>query len=58
MLLITHRLASVQMADRILVLREGRLVEEGAHQALLEQGGTYAELWGLQAQLYQSNERS
>ncbi|MDT7919856.1 MAG: ATP-binding cassette domain-containing protein [Meiothermus sp.] len=52
-LLITHRLASVQMADRILVLREGRLVEEGTHRALLERGGTYAELWGLQARLYQ-----
>jgi len=45
-LLITHRLASVKMADRILVLREGRLVEEGTHRALLERGGTYAELWG------------
>ena len=53
-LLITHRLASVQMADRILVLREGRLVEEGAHWDLLERGGTYAELWELQAQLYQT----
>ncbi|MBI5812074.1 MAG: ABC transporter ATP-binding protein [Meiothermus silvanus] len=51
-LLITHRLASVQMADRILVLREGRLVEEGSHQALLRHNGVYAELWRLQAEGY------
>ncbi|WP_233498193.1 ABC transporter ATP-binding protein [Meiothermus sp. QL-1] len=53
-LLITHRLGSVQMADRILVLRQGRLVEEGTHQALLERGGPYAELWRLQAEPYRS----
>jgi len=54
-LLITHRLASVQMADRILVLREGRLVEEGSHQALLRHNGVYAELWRLQAEGYRVN---
>ncbi|RIH83334.1 putative ABC transporter ATP-binding protein [Calidithermus roseus] len=54
-LLITHRLASVQMADRILVLREGRLVEEGSHQALLHRNGLYAELWRLQAEGYRAN---
>ncbi|KGQ22749.2 ABC transporter ATP-binding protein [Thermus filiformis] len=53
-LLITHRLASVQMADRILVLKEGRLVEEGSHQALLSRGGVYAELWRLQAEGYRA----
>lgn len=53
-LLITHRLGSVRAADRILVLREGRLVEEGTHEALLQRNGTYAELWRLQAQLYQA----
>ena len=51
-LLITHRLASVQMADRILVLQEGRLVEEGSHQVLLQRNGVYAELWRLQAEGY------
>lgn len=51
-LLITHRLGSVRTADRIMVLREGRLVEEGTHEALLERNGAYAELWRLQAQLY------
>ncbi|RIH84252.1 putative ABC transporter ATP-binding protein [Meiothermus luteus] len=53
MLLITHRLGSVQMADRILVLHQGRLVEEGTHEALLGWGGIYAELWRSQAGLYQ-----
>ncbi|WP_423794187.1 hypothetical protein [Meiothermus ruber] len=52
MLLITHRLGSVRMADRILVLSGGRLVEEGDHATLLARGGAYAELWRLQADLY------
>ncbi|GLV48857.1 ABC transporter ATP-binding protein [Thermus sp. LT1-2-5] len=54
-LLITHRLGSVQMADRILVLHQGRLVEEGTHAALLQRGGTYAELWRSQAGLYRQD---
>jgi len=51
-LLITHRLASVSMADRILVLKNGRLIEEGPHQMLLQQGGEYAKLWNMQAEKY------
>ena len=50
--LISHRLASCQIADRILVLREGRLVEQGTHGALLSSGGEYAELYRLQAAAY------
>jgi len=50
--LITHRLASVSMADRILVLKNGRLIEEGPHQMLLQQGGEYAKLWNMQAEKY------
>lgn len=51
-LLITHRLASVQMADRILVLKAGRLIEEGTHKELLRRGGEYATLWNMQVQQY------
>jgi len=47
-LVIAHRLATVQQADRILVLNEGRIVEEGSHKALIKRGGTYARLAELQ----------
>lgn len=45
---IAHRLATIQHADRILVLDGGRLVEEGAHDTLLARGGPYARLHALQ----------
>jgi ATP-binding cassette subfamily B protein len=51
-LLITHRLASVRMADRILVLKAGCLIEQGTHQELLQSGGEYATLWNMQVQQY------
>ncbi|QLE55976.1 ABC transporter ATP-binding protein [Nostoc sp. TCL26-01] len=51
-ILITHRLASVQMVDRILVLKAGRLIEDGTHQELLQLGGEYTALWNMQAQQY------
>ncbi|MFO1170055.1 MAG: ABC transporter transmembrane domain-containing protein [Hyphomicrobiaceae bacterium] len=47
-LVIAHRLATVQKADRILVLDQGRLVEEGTHQSLIAKGGIYSRLAGLQ----------
>jgi len=47
-LVIAHRLATVQAADRILVLDQGRLVEEGTHLELVAQGGLYAKLAALQ----------
>jgi len=47
-LVIAHRLATVRSADRILVMDGGRIVEEGAHEALLDQGGLYARLARLQ----------
>ncbi len=47
-LVIAHRLVTVENADRILVLRGGRLVEEGTHQELLRQGGLYCQLAELQ----------
>ena len=51
-LLITHRMASVQHADRIYVLDHGRVIEEGDHDRLVAAGGLYAELFGLQASAY------
>jgi len=52
-LLISHRFSSVRSADRIYVLDEGRIVEEGSHQALMTAGGLYSELFTLQAEAYQ-----
>jgi ATP-binding cassette, subfamily B, bacterial len=51
-LIISHRFSTVRMADRILVLDSGRIVEEGPHDELVERGGLYAELFELQAEGY------
>jgi ABC-type multidrug transport system fused ATPase/permease subunit len=50
--LITHRLASVRMADRIFVMKSGRIVEQGTHDELMSRGRLYAELFALQASGY------
>ena len=50
--IISHRFSTVRMADRLVVLDEGRVVEEGSHDELLERGGLYSELFSLQAQGY------
>lgn len=44
-LMVAHRLATIRDADQILVLDQGRLVEAGRHETLLEHGGRYARLW-------------
>ncbi len=49
---ISHRFSTVRLADRILVLDDGRLVEQGSHEELMAQGGLYAELFNLQASSY------
>lgn len=50
--LVSHRLGSARLADRVVVLREGRVVEEGTHASLLARGGTYAQLYQAQAAWY------
>ncbi len=50
--LISHRFSTVRMADRILVLADGEIVEQGTHQQLVALGGRYAELFELQAAGY------
>lgn len=47
-ILISHRFSTVSMADRIIMLDEGRIVESGTHQELLELNGTYASLYRVQ----------
>lgn len=44
-ILVAHRLSTVRSADRIIVLRDGEIIEEGSHDSLMSQGGHYAELY-------------
>jgi ATP-binding cassette, subfamily B, bacterial len=52
-ILISHRFSTVRMADQIVVLQEGRIVERGSHDELMRAGGHYAHLFTLQARGYQ-----
>ena len=47
-ILISHRISTVQDADQIVVLREGRIIERGTHEELLERGGYYDDLYNKQ----------
>jgi ATP-binding cassette, subfamily B, bacterial len=50
--IVTHRLSTVKMADRIYVLEKGHIIEQGSHTELLQLNGTYARLFEVQAQSY------
>jgi ATP-binding cassette subfamily B protein len=51
-LLVSHRFSTVRMADRIVVLDGARVAEAGTHEELMARGGTYSELYGIQAAAY------
>lgn len=48
LIIVAHRLATARLADRIIVLEDGRVVEEGSHEELMERRGRYYELYKLQ----------
>ncbi|MBO0812679.1 MAG: ABC transporter ATP-binding protein [Microlunatus sp.] len=52
--LVSHRLSSVRHADRIVVIEDGRIVEDGSHDQLLRRGGRYADMFSLQASRFAS----
>ena len=52
-ILISHRLGITAIVDRILVFKDGRIIEDGSHKQLMAQGGHYAEMYRAQAQWYQ-----
>jgi ATP-binding cassette, subfamily B, bacterial len=51
-ILVSHRLSSVRHADRIVVLDHGRIIEDGAHEELVAHGGSYAQMFALQAERF------
>lgn len=54
---ISHRLSSAVLADTIYLLENGRIIEQGSHQALMALGGKYAEMFRVQAENYTTGEK-
>lgn len=50
---ISHRLSTTKIADRIIMLEKGRIIEQGSHEQLMEQDGKYAKMFRMQAEKYQ-----
>jgi ATP-binding cassette subfamily B protein len=57
-ILVSHRLSSVRHADRIVVIEDGRVVEDGTHDALMRAGGRYAVMYALQAERFSAAENA
>lgn len=57
-LIVTHRLGSVRLADRIVVMNDGEILEVGTHDELLALKGTYATMWKAQTKWYETGEAS
>ena len=51
MLFITHQLSTIAGVDEIVVLHEGKIVERGCHQSLLNANGKYAAMWAVQSDI-------
>ena len=49
---ISHRLSTTRLADRIVMLEKGEIVEQGTHDELLKMNGKYAQMWKVQAGAY------
>ena len=54
---ISHRLASTKFCDRILFLENGKIIEEGSHQELLDKKGRYAEIYHIQSHYYKEEKK-
>lgn len=53
-IIISHRLSTTKMADRIVLIQDGRVAEDGSHEELMKNNGTYALMFEMQSRRYQS----
>ena len=53
LVLVTHRLGAIKYVDRIIVMEQGRIVEDGSHDDLMQQHGKYYEMYTVQAKWYE-----